>query len=74
MDESENVRNKARLIAQSYTQIEGINFVKTFAPVARFEGIQMTLAFTSFKDFNLFQMEVESAFLNGFIKEEEYIE
>ena len=46
MDESGNViRNKARLVAQGYTQVEGIDFEETFAPVARLEAIRMTLAF-----------------------------
>ena len=61
-------------MAQGYTQIEGIDFEKTFATIARFEAIQMTLAFASFKDFKLFQMDVKSPFLNGFIKEEVYVE
>ena len=75
MDESGNVvRNKARLVAQGYTQVEGIDFEKTFAPVARLEAIRMTLAFASYKDFKLFQMDVKSAFLNGFIEEEVYVE
>ena len=52
MDEFENaIRNKARLVAQGYTQIEGIDFEEAFAPVAWLEAIRMTLAFTSFKDF-----------------------
>ena len=55
MDESGNVvRNKARLVAQGYTQVEGIDFEETFAPVAQLEAIWMTLAFTSFKDFKFF--------------------
>ena len=75
MDESGNVvRNKGRLVAQGYTQVKGINFEKTFAPVARLEAIRITLAFTSYKDFKLFQMDVKSTFLNGFIEEEVYIE
>ena len=46
MDESGNViKNKVRLVAQGYIQIEGINFEKTFVPVARLEAIRMTLAF-----------------------------
>jgi len=50
MDESENViRNKARLVAQGYTQVERIDFEETFAAVARLEAIRMTLAFASFK-------------------------
>jgi len=64
-------------VAQGYTQIEGIdfeNFEKTFAPVARLEAIRITLAFTSYKDFKNFQMDNESAFLNGFIEEEVYVE
>ena len=49
MDESGNViRNKARLVAQGYTQVEGIDFEETFAPVARLEAIQITLAYASF--------------------------
>ena len=72
LNESGNViMNKVRLVTQCYTQIEGINFEETFAPVARFEAIQMTLAFALFK---LFQMDVKNVFLNGFIEEEIYIE
>jgi len=75
LDESSNViRNKARLGAQGYTQIEGINFEKAFAPVARLEAIQITLAFASYNYFKLFQMDVKSLFLNDFIEEEVYTE
>jgi len=75
LDESGNiVRNKARLVAQCYTQIEGIDFKKIFAPVARLEAIRITLAFASYKDFKLFQIDVKSAFLNRFIEEEVYVE
>ena len=75
MDESGNViRNKARLVAQGYTQVKGIDFEETFTPVARLKAIRMTLAFASYKDFKLFQMDVQSAFLNGFIEEEVYVE
>jgi len=48
------VWNKARLVAQDYTQIEGIDFEKAFAPVTRLEAIRMTLAFVSLKDFMFF--------------------
>jgi len=75
LDESGNIiRNKVRLVGQGYTPTESINFEKTFALVARLEAIQMTLAFTFFKYFNLFQMDVKSVFLNGFIEEEVYVE
>ena len=61
MNESGNVvRNKARLMAQGYTQIEGIDVEEIFAPVARLEAIR--LYFASYKDFKLFQMDVKSAF------------
>ena len=70
LDESGNiVRNKARLVAQGCTQVEGIDFEDTFAPIARLEAIRITLAYASYKNFKLFQMDVKSAFLNGFIDE-----
>ena len=68
------VRNKARLVAQGYSQEEGIDFEETFAPVARLETIHMLLAFSCFMNFKLYQMDVKSAFLNGFINEEVYVE
>jgi len=75
LDESGNIiRNKARLVSRSYTQIEGIDFEETFAPVARLEAMRMTLAFASFKDFKLFQMDVKSVFSNDFIEEKVYVE
>ena len=68
------IRNKARLVAQGFNQEEGIDYEETFAPVARLEAIRMLLAFASYKDFKLFQMDVKSAFLNGIISEEVYVE
>ena len=68
------VRNKARLVAKGYNQEEGIDYDETYAPVARLEAIRMLLAFASSYDFKLFQMDVKSAFLNGFIQEEVYVE
>ena len=67
------VRNKARLVAQSYNQEEGIDFDETFAPIARLESIRMLLAFACHKDFILFQIDVKNAFLNGYIMEEVYV-
>ncbi|KAK1370395.1 hypothetical protein POM88_036487 [Heracleum sosnowskyi] len=66
-------RNKARLVAQGYNQQEGIDFDQTYAPVARLEAIRMLLSFACFKKFKLHQMDVKSAFLNGFLKEEVYV-
>ncbi|WVZ63506.1 hypothetical protein U9M48_013133, partial [Paspalum notatum var. saurae] len=64
------VRNKARLVAQGFCQKEGIDYEETFAPVARLEAIRILLAFAASKGFKLQQMDVKSAFLNGFIEEE----
>ncbi|GJZ56609.1 putative ribonuclease H-like domain-containing protein [Tanacetum coccineum] len=59
------IRNKARLVAQGYTQEEGIDYDEVFAPVARIEAIRLFLAYASFKDFVVYQMDVKSAFLYG---------
>src|SRR3954470_2341235 len=66
-------RNKARLVAQGYNQEEGIDYEETYAPVARLEAIRLLLAYACSKDFKLFQMDVKSAFLNGYINEEVYV-
>ncbi|GJZ10797.1 putative ribonuclease H-like domain-containing protein [Tanacetum coccineum] len=68
------VRNKARLVAQGYTQEEGINYDEVFAPVARIEAIRLFLAYASFMGFIVYQMDVKSAFLYGTIKEEMYVD
>ncbi|GJT88354.1 putative reverse transcriptase, RNA-dependent DNA polymerase [Tanacetum coccineum] len=67
------IRNKARLVAQGYTQEEGIDYDEVFAPVARIEAIRLFLAYASFKDFVVYQMDVKSVFLYGKIKEEVYV-
>jgi hypothetical protein len=67
-------RNKVRLVAKGYAQVAGLDFEETFAPVARLESIQILLAYTAHHSFKLFQMDVKSAFLNGPIKEEVYVE
>nr|GEX41551.1 retrovirus-related Pol polyprotein from transposon TNT 1-94 [Tanacetum cinerariifolium] len=66
-------KNKARLVAQGYNQQEGIDFDKTYAPVARLESIRILFAYACENDFKLFQMDVKSAFLIGFINEEVYV-
>ncbi|KAK6136992.1 hypothetical protein DH2020_029267 [Rehmannia glutinosa] len=69
-EEGSVVRNKARLVAKGYCQEEGIDFDETFAPVARLEAIRMFLAYTTHKNFIVYQMDVKSAFLNGLLEEE----
>jgi hypothetical protein len=67
------VRNKARLVAQGYCQKVGIDYEETFAPIAYLEAIRIFLAFDASKGFKIFQMDVKSAFLNGYIEEEVYV-
>ncbi|GJW89466.1 putative ribonuclease H-like domain-containing protein [Tanacetum coccineum] len=67
------IRNKARLVAQGYTQEEGIDYDEVFALVARIEAIRLFLAYASFKDFLMYQMDVKSTFLYGKIEEEVYV-
>ncbi|GJX86757.1 putative ribonuclease H-like domain-containing protein [Tanacetum coccineum] len=67
------IRNKARLVDQGYTQEEGIDYDEVFAPVARIESIRLCLAYASFKDFVVYQMDAKSAFLYGKNEEEVYV-
>ncbi|GJZ22600.1 retrovirus-related pol polyprotein from transposon TNT 1-94 [Tanacetum coccineum] len=64
---------KARLVAQGYNQQEGIDYDETFAHVARLEAIRIFLAFATYMNFIVYQMDVKSAFLNGKLKEEVYV-
>jgi hypothetical protein len=66
--------NKARLLAKGYSQVEGLDFDETFAPVARLESIHILLAYATHHDFKIYQLHVKSVFLNGSIKEEVYVE
>ncbi|GJR52003.1 copia protein [Tanacetum coccineum] len=70
IDEIVNIKE---LVAQGYNQQEGIDYDETYAPVARLESIRILLAYACALDFKLFQMDVKSAFLNGFINEEVYV-
>ena len=73
-DENGNVvRNKSRLVAQGYSQIEGIDFDETFAPVARLEAIRLLFGIACKLRIKLYQMDVKSAFLNGVLQEEVYV-
>jgi hypothetical protein len=67
------VRNKVHLIAQGFSQVEGLDFRETFAPVAHLEAIRILLAFAASKGFKFYQMDVESAFLNGVKQGEVFI-
>ncbi|GJS69445.1 retrovirus-related pol polyprotein from transposon TNT 1-94 [Tanacetum coccineum] len=67
------IKNKESLVAQGYTQEEGMDYDEVFAPIARIEAIRLFLAYAFFKDFMVYQMDVNSAFLYGKIKEEVYV-
>ncbi|GJV71222.1 putative ribonuclease H-like domain-containing protein [Tanacetum coccineum] len=67
------IRKQARMVTQGYTQEEGIDYDEVFAPVARIEAIRLFLAYASFKDFVVYQMDVKSAFLYGKIKQAIYV-
>jgi hypothetical protein len=68
------IRNKARLVAQGYTQIEGVDFDETFAPVACLESIRILLSIACHLGFKLYQMYVKSIFLNDILQKELYVE
>nr|GEW61394.1 retrovirus-related Pol polyprotein from transposon TNT 1-94 [Tanacetum cinerariifolium] len=67
------LKNKARLVAKEYRQEEGIDFEESFAPVARIEAIQIFIANAASKNMTIYQMDVKTAFLNGELKEEVYV-
>ncbi|GKE17525.1 putative ribonuclease H-like domain-containing protein, partial [Tanacetum coccineum] len=67
------IKKKSRLVAQRYTQEEGIDYDEVFTPVAIIEAIRLFLAYASFKDFVVYQMDVKSAFIYGKIEEEVYV-
>ena len=73
-EDGQVLRNKARLVCKGYSQEEGIDYGENFAPIARLEGVRTLLAYATHKGFKVYQMDVKSAFLNGILDEEVYIE
>nr|GEZ80154.1 retrovirus-related Pol polyprotein from transposon TNT 1-94 [Tanacetum cinerariifolium] len=67
------LKNKARLVARGYRQEEGIDFEESFAPVARLEAIRIFLAYATYKNMVVYQMDVKTAFLNGNLRKEVYV-
>ena len=72
-EQGEVVRNKARLVAQGYSQQEGIDYTKTFAQAARLEAIMLLLYYAVNHGIILYQMDVKNAFPNGVISEEVFV-
>nr|GEV07068.1 hypothetical protein [Tanacetum cinerariifolium] len=73
LNEYEHLENKARLVAHGYRQEEGIDFAKSFAPVARLDAIRIFLSFAAHMNMIVYQMDVKKAFLNGNMREEVYV-
>ncbi|KAD4385704.1 hypothetical protein E3N88_25873 [Mikania micrantha] len=67
------IRNKARLVVQGFYQQEGTDYEEVFAPVARLEAIRIFLAYDSYMNFTVYQMDVKTTFLYGKVKEEIYV-
>jgi hypothetical protein len=73
-ENGEIMKNKSILVCKGYSQVEVINFEETFSPVARREAIRMFLALACFRNFKIYHMDAKSAFLNGTLEEEFYVE
>ena len=65
----QEIRDNEILVCKGYSQVEGIDFGKTYAPIARLEAIRMFLALSCHKKFKVYQMDVKSAFFNGKLEE-----
>jgi len=65
---------KARFVARGFSQVEGVDYEETFAPVARYTSIRSIISIAAEMGWKIHQMDVKTTFLNGFIQEEVYIE
>ena len=72
-EDGEIIRNKSRLVAQGYTQVEGVDFDESFALVARLKSIQILMSIACTMNFKLYQMDVKRAFLDGNLNEEVFV-
>ena len=61
-------KHKARLVVKGYVQSYGVDYTETFAPVARLDNIRLLFALAAHKGWEIHQMDVQSAFLNGILK------
>ena len=65
--------HKARLVANGFKQIQGVDYDETFSPVAMLKSIRILLAIAAFYDYEIWQMDVKTAFLNGNLNEDVYM-
>ena len=73
-EDGEIIWNKSQLVTQGYTQVEGVDFDESFAPMARLESIRILMSIACTMNFKLYQMDVKCVFLNGHVNEEVFIE
>ena len=64
---------KARFVAKGFRQVQGVDYDETFSPVAMLKFVRIMLEIAVFYDYEIWQMDVKTAFLNGFLKEELYM-
>ncbi|GKB18630.1 retrotransposon protein, putative, ty1-copia subclass [Tanacetum coccineum] len=64
---------KARLVANGYTQLYGVDYEETFSPVADIRAIRILISIASFYDYEIWQMDVKTSFLNGYLDEDIYM-
>ena len=67
------IGNKARFVAQGYSQVKGVDFDETCALVAHMESIRVLLALACHLKFKFYHMDVKTAFLNEFLNEDVYV-
>ncbi|KAD2805330.1 hypothetical protein E3N88_38707 [Mikania micrantha] len=65
---------KARLVAKGFTQIQGVDYDETFSPVAMLKSIRILFAIAAYYDYEIWQMDVKTAFLNGYLEEDVHME
>ena len=74
LDMDENVHiYKARLVAKGFRQIQGVDYEETFSPVAMLKSVRILLAIVAYYDYEIWQMDVKTAFLNGHLSEDVYM-
>lgn len=73
MTNGQVVRFKARLVARGFNQKEGINYNQTYVPVARFDTVRFLLAISAIFGWTTRHIDIKSAYLNGYLKEEIYM-
>lgn len=67
------ILNKARIVAQSFIPLEGLDYDKTFSPTTRLEAIRLFLAYASYINFKVFQIDVKNSFHLGDLQQEVFL-